>query len=275
MRRNQEFLKTASRIWFRTMCDKRKLSQRMPSYLNTSEKNPSSVNLTRTKSATTAEEAVNNILYNFGSNIREVEEQHILSVFADNEAGVLSKVSGLLSSRGFNIDSITCSRTNVKTLSRMTIVLKGNHTKMEQAKRQLEDLCDIWAVFDYTSPESLMLRELCLVKLSCIPSSFAEDWDRTSYEHNMAIHFHKQAISEICGGVGATLEDIGSDTVVVQLVSWPRRVEAFLKLLKPFTIIEAVRSGMIAMNRSRVHDAEDDKEKEEETTIDISELPPS
>ena len=87
----------------------------------------------------TAEEAVNNLLYNMPSDDSTVD-RHIITVFVDNEAGVLSKISGLLSSRGFNIDSLTVGTTNVKGLSRMTIVLKGQVLQLQQCEKQLEDV---------------------------------------------------------------------------------------------------------------------------------------
>lgn len=234
-------------------------------------------------SAETAEEAVNNILYKFSSNVRDNEERHILSVLVDNEIGILSKVSGLLSSRGFNIDSLSVSKTDVKDLSRMTIVLNGNHIQMEQAKRQLQDLCDVWTVFDYIGIESVLQRELCLVKVSTLPPEIqlreADNTDqdnfKLSYDEIMACHFHKQAIIDIAKQFNATVEDIGSKSIVLQLVTWPRRTEAFLKILKPFKIIEAARSGIIAMNRSKVIDQTETKKEIKHSSVDLSELPPS
>lgn len=91
-----------------------------------------------------------------------------------NEPGVLSRVSGILAARGFNIDSLVVCNTEVDDLSRMTIVLSGLDGVVEQARRQLEDLVPVWAVLDYT-PAPLVQRELLLAKVSIMgPEFFAE-----------------------------------------------------------------------------------------------------
>jgi len=176
----------------------------------TLQRTPSFVNVSTQKGfgQKTAEDAVNNILYNLPQ-YDLPEKRHILSVFVDNEAGVLSKVSGLLSARGFNIDSLSVAQTDVSDLSRMTIVLKGPDEQIEQARRQLTDLCDVWAVFDYKVPENTFERELLLVKVNCVPpqveaqlsvleEELGEDQNNErSYEDMMAIHFHRQAILDV------------------------------------------------------------------------------
>jgi acetolactate synthase-1/3 small subunit len=91
-----------------------------------------------------------------------------MCVLVDNEPGILSKVSGLLSARGFNIDSLTVTSTDVAEVSRMTVVLTGNETQMTQAKKQLEDLVNVWAVIDYTNLNSLSTETL-LLKVSTVP----------------------------------------------------------------------------------------------------------
>jgi acetolactate synthase regulatory subunit len=87
-----------------------------------------------------AEEAVNNILYNTPGPSSGPETRHILSCLVRNEPGVLSRVSGVLAARGFNIDSLVVANTEVPDLSRMTIIFKGQNTPIEQARRQLEDV---------------------------------------------------------------------------------------------------------------------------------------
>ena len=91
-----------------------------------------------------------------------------MCVLVDNEPGILSKVSGLLAGRGFNIDSLTVTSTDVAEVSRMTVVLTGNETQMTQAKKQLEDLVNVWAVIDYTDLNSLSTETL-LLKVSTVP----------------------------------------------------------------------------------------------------------
>ena len=91
-----------------------------------------------------------------------------------NEPGVLSRVSGILAARGFNIDSLVVCNTEVEDLSRMTIVLSGQDGVVEQARRQLEDLVPVWAVLDYTAAP-LVQRELLLAKISILGPEYFED----------------------------------------------------------------------------------------------------
>jgi acetolactate synthase-1/3 small subunit len=91
-----------------------------------------------------------------------------------NEPGVLSRVSGILAARGFNIDSLVVCNTEVEDLSRMTIVLSGQDGVVEQARRQLEDLVPVWAVLDYTAAP-LVQRELLLAKVSILGPEYFEE----------------------------------------------------------------------------------------------------
>lgn len=91
-----------------------------------------------------------------------------------NEPGVLSRVSGILAARGFNIDSLVVCSTEVQDLSRMTIVLQGQDGVVEQARRQLEDLVPVWAVLDYTAAP-LVQRELLLAKISILGPEYFEE----------------------------------------------------------------------------------------------------
>lgn len=88
----------------------------------------------------TAEDAVTNILYNTPAPSKEPESRHILNCLVQNEPGVLSRVSGILAGRGFNIESLVVAKTEVPDLSRMTVIFDGYNVQIEQARRQLEDL---------------------------------------------------------------------------------------------------------------------------------------
>ncbi|WVQ85035.1 acetolactate synthase, small subunit [Cryptococcus sp. DSM 104549] len=120
-----------------------------------------------------AEEAVTNILYNTPPPSTEPFKRHRLNCLVQNEPGVLSRVSGILAGRGFNIDSLVVCQTEIRDLSRMCIVLKGQDGVIEQARRQLEDLVPVWAVLDYTKT-SCVERELLLAKVSILGPEFAE-----------------------------------------------------------------------------------------------------
>lgn len=124
--------------------------------------------------ARTAEEAVTNILYNTPPPNLQPFKKHILNCLVQNEPGVLSRVSGILAGRGFNIDSLVVCRTEIRDLSRMSIVISGQDSVVEQARRQLEDLVPVWAVLDYTDT-NVISRELLLVKVSILGPEYLED----------------------------------------------------------------------------------------------------
>ncbi|KAF2013793.1 acetolactate synthase small subunit mitochondrial precursor [Aaosphaeria arxii CBS 175.79] len=118
--------------------------------------------------------AVSNILYETPVPSRDPPKRHILNCLVQNEPGVLSRVSGILAARGFNIDSLVVCNTEVDDLSRMTIVLQGQEGVVEQARRQLEDLVPVWAVLDYTT-SPLVQRELLLAKISTLGPEYFEE----------------------------------------------------------------------------------------------------
>ncbi|KAI9437581.1 acetolactate synthase [Lactarius indigo] len=121
-----------------------------------------------------AEEAVTNILYNTPPPSLQPYKKHVLNCLVQNEPGVLSRVSGILAGRGFNIDSLVVCRTEIRDLSRMCIVISGQDGVVEQARRQLEDLVPVWAVLDYTETRTIS-RELLLVKVSILGPEYLED----------------------------------------------------------------------------------------------------
>lgn len=118
--------------------------------------------------------AVSSILYETPLPSSVPPKRHILNCLVQNEPGVLSRVSGILAARGFNIDSLVVCNTEVEDLSRMTIVLTGQDGVVEQARRQLEDLVPVWAVLDYTNAP-LVQRELLLAKVSILGPEFFEE----------------------------------------------------------------------------------------------------
>jgi acetolactate synthase I/III small subunit len=118
--------------------------------------------------------AVSNILYETPLPSQQPPKRHVLNCLVQNEPGVLSRVSGILAARGFNIDSLVVCSTEVADLSRMTIVLQGQDGVVEQARRQLEDLVPVWAVLDYTAAP-LVQRELLLAKVSILGPEYFEE----------------------------------------------------------------------------------------------------
>ncbi|KAH6639355.1 acetolactate synthase small subunit mitochondrial precursor [Boeremia exigua] len=124
--------------------------------------------------AWSAPAAVSSILYETPLPSQKPHKKHILNCLVQNEPGVLSRVSGILAARGFNIDSLVVCNTEVDDLSRMTIVLQGQEGVVEQARRQLEDLVPVWAVLDYTE-SPLVQRELLLAKISILGPEYFEE----------------------------------------------------------------------------------------------------
>ncbi|KAF8985180.1 hypothetical protein BGZ46_005726 [Entomortierella lignicola] len=241
-----------------------------------------------------AEEAVSNILYNTPPAGRNAaNRRHIFNCLVQNEPGVLSRVSGILAGRGFNIDSLVVAKTEVADLSRMTIVLKGESATVEQARRQLEDLVPVWAVLDYTGFK-VIERELLLIKVSILGpehvraqmKSRSPNWQlvQDEVEEEMSpssalrqTHAHLKSLTELTKLFQGRVVDVSSDCTVIELSAKPDRVDAFIKLVKPFGILEAARSGMMAMPRSPIYDryeGEGEEVEEEGSGVDASLLPP-
>ncbi len=127
-------------------------------------------------------------------------KRHVLHCLVQNEPGVLSRVSGILAARGFNIDSLVVCNTEVEDLSRMTIVLSGHDGVVEQARRQLEDLVPVWAVLDYTAAP-LVQRELLLAKVSILGPEYFEELlahhrEMTAADAERANHVEEQEANE-------------------------------------------------------------------------------
>ncbi|KAJ3050936.1 hypothetical protein HK097_008091 [Rhizophlyctis rosea] len=238
------------------------------------------------QSPPSAEEAVNNILYNFPPASPSPVTRHVLNCLVSNEPGVLSRVSGILAGRGFNIDSLVVAKTEVPDLSRMTIVLNGQSAVIDQAKRQLEDQVPIWAVLDYTHAK-IVERELLMVKVSTVPHHETgkpghelsdSDSDSDEEHHDLSpllgASVQRQAVSELARLFGARIVDVSTTSVIVELAAKSDRVDAFLKLLKPYGILEATRSGVMAMPRSPLNIGDSDAPEEEVEAVDASLLPP-
>jgi len=234
----------------------------------------------------TAQEAVNNILYNTPVPSNAPVTRHVLNCLVTNEPGVLSRVSGILAGRGFNIDSLVVAKTEVPDLSRMTIVLKGQSDSIEQCRRQVEDLVPVWAVLDYTNTK-VIERELLLIKVSTIPPHVSNDLSSDSNDekekNNSGISplldssLQRNALTALSNHFGAKIIDISNESLLIQLSAKSERIDAFIKLLRPYGIIEASRSGMMAMPRTPVDGIyeEVEEEEEDEPAMDVSALPPS
>jgi len=155
--------------------------------------------------------------------------KHTITVIVENKFGVLARVSGLFSSRGYNIDSLAVGETRDPDVSRMTIVVHGDDRVLDQVTKQLDKLVDVIDVTDL--PEGTYVgRELALVKVKSGKNSRAE-------------------ILEIANIFRANTIDIGHENMVLQITGTEDKVDAFIDLLGPFGIIELARTGKVAIER--------------------------
>ncbi|GAB1191594.1 acetolactate synthase, regulatory subunit [Aspergillus pseudonomiae] len=250
--------------------------------------------------------AVSSILYETPVAPTNPPKRHILNCLVQNEPGVLSRVSGILAARGFNIDSLVVCNTEVEDLSRMTIVLQGQDGVVEQARRQLDDLVPVWAVLDYTD-SALVQRELLLAKVSILGPEFFEELLQhhreitTSGEtlegqkdkaegHKQITEFHPRnlppsqalrhkhehldAITRLTHQFGGKVLDISNNNCIVEVSAKPSRIDSFMKLIAPFGVLESTRTGLMALPRSPLHEQVEEIEKEAADVVDASTLPP-
>lgn len=157
--------------------------------------------------------------------------RHIISVMLENEAGALSRVAGLFSARGFNIESLTVAATNDPTLSRMTIVSVGDDNIIEQIVKQLEKLIDVVKVTDLTATEHVE-RELLLVKIDVNPNTQA-DIDRQ--------------IDQFSGKI----IDVSEDTYLIEVAGQSKKINEFLDSLDASKILEVSRTGVTGVCQKR------------------------
>ncbi|KAI9269406.1 hypothetical protein BY458DRAFT_510885 [Sporodiniella umbellata] len=238
-------------------------------------------------------DAVSNILYNTPDSNTEPETRHTLNCLVQNEPGVLSRVSGIMAGRGFNIESLVVAKTEVVDLSRMTIVFNGHSGQIEQARRQLEDMVPVWAVLDYTKTK-LVERELLLIKVSILgpeylheqlPTKKLDDSVDTKLTEKppcpsdtlRATFSHLRALTELTRLFDGKVVDVSSDCVILQVCAKSDRLTSFVKLCKPFGILESSRTGVMAMPRSPVHDTyspQTEHAYEKEEAVDATLLPP-
>ena len=155
--------------------------------------------------------------------------RYVLSVLVRNSSGVLTRVSGLFSRRGFNIDSLTVGRTENSEISRMTIALNGGLEELEQFTKQLNKLEDVLRVLSL-KPENSVYRELVLIKVK------ADAEQRAS-------------INEIVKIFRSKIVDISPETLTIELTGDESKINAHIKLIEEYEIKELVRTGVCALER--------------------------
>ncbi len=157
--------------------------------------------------------------------------RHVISVLVDNEPGVLSRISGLFSGRGFNIESLNVAETLDATISRMTLVTDGNEQIIEQIIKQLNKLVNVIKVYDLTGSD-FVEREMVLIRVSAESSSRAE----------------VLRILEIFRG---RVVDVSPKSYTLEITGDEKKIQAVIELLAPFGILEIVRTGKVAIARGK------------------------
>ena len=155
--------------------------------------------------------------------------KHTLSVLVENQPGVLSKVAGLFSRRGFNIDSLAVGITENQKVSRMTIVVDGDDRVVEQVEKQLNKLIPVIKV-KVLAPGSFLSSEHSLIKVGCKTKQHGE-------------------VMNIAELMGASIVDVASVSLTLEFTGSEERSETLLGLLKPYGIKEIVRSGALAIEK--------------------------
>jgi len=155
--------------------------------------------------------------------------RHVLSVLVSNQSGVLSRVAGLFSRRGFNIDSLSVGETEHEDISRMTIVVRGDDLVLDQITKQLNKLHDVLYIKEL-SRDASVYRELLLIKVQ-------------------ATSEHRAAIIEITDIFRAKIIDVASETLVIEITGDQTKLEAFIHLIEPYGIKEFTRTGLTALQR--------------------------
>ncbi|MFC1855090.1 acetolactate synthase small subunit [Thermodesulfobacteriota bacterium] len=156
--------------------------------------------------------------------------RHVISVLVENEFGVLSRISGLFSGRGFNIESLCVAETNDPNISSMTIVTRGSDEIIEQITKQLRKLITVVKVTDFTGTDFID-REMILIKVKATEGTRAE-------------------VLSIADIFRAKIVDVSLKSYTVELTGDESKIEAILDLFRPMGIIDLVRTGTVAISRS-------------------------
>ena len=156
--------------------------------------------------------------------------RHVLSAVVQNVPGVLAHISGMLASRGYNIDSLAVGATEDPQMSRMTFVVVGDVKVFEQVRRQLEKIVTVVKVVDISS-QDFVERDLMLIKVHAPQGG------------------GRSEVRELVDIFRARIVDVAADQVVVEISGQEKKIEAFIDMMRPFGIVELVRTGRIAIVR--------------------------
>ena len=157
--------------------------------------------------------------------------RHIFYVLVENRSGVLARVAGLFSARGFNIESLSVAETENPKVSRMTIVVPGDDKILDQVRKQLGKLVDVHEVRDFSmEARDIVDRELVLCKVKADAQQRSE-------------------VIEIANIFRARIADVSPESIMIEVTGSEGKIEAMFKMLEPYGILEAARGGQVAMAR--------------------------
>jgi acetolactate synthase-1/3 small subunit len=158
--------------------------------------------------------------------------RHVLSALVQNTPGVLAQVSGMLATRGFNIDSLAVGETEDAELSRMTFVVHGDDAVLDQVRKQLDKLITVVQVNDISS-QNYVERDLMLIKVNAVAQQ-------------------RNEIAQLVEMFRARVVDVSSTNLMVEISGQESKIEAFIDLMRPYGIVELARTGRIALVRGLV-----------------------
>jgi acetolactate synthase-1/3 small subunit len=161
--------------------------------------------------------------------------RHVLSALVQNQPGVLATVSGMLHTRGFNIDSLAVGETEHHDLSRMTFVVHGDDAQLDQVRKQLDKIVTVIRVDDISS-ENYVERDLMLIKVKCPAEKRPE-------------------VFQLAESFRGRVVDIQHENVMIEIGGTEGKVEAFIELMRPYGILELARTGRIALVRGQAKPA--------------------
>ena len=156
--------------------------------------------------------------------------KHTLSVLVENKFGVLARIAGLFSGRGFNIETLNVGPTEDPKFSRITVVVIGDNSALDQCIKQLSKLINVIEIKDFSHGRPFVARELIVLKVETNPQTRSE-------------------LIEICGVFRAKIIDVSIRSMNIEITGNENKISAFLDLVRPFNIIEMARTGNVALPR--------------------------
>ena len=157
--------------------------------------------------------------------------KHTLSILTENKSGVLSRIAGLFARRGFNIDTLTVGPTDDPQISRFTITIDGAEHSIDQVTKQLHKLINVIKIRDL-EPDETVARELAVFKLAVDGAARAE-------------------VMQVCEIFRGKVVDVGKRSIIIEITGTNEKIEAFERMVRPFGLIEMMRTGEIAITRGR------------------------